>query len=575
MEPKRDGGVARTLLALAAVIAFGSGASAMELPTAVASAAEQAAEAVTAKKAPRIVNIYNFIRNEDYRLKDSEAVLFEATAKQMELNQEYRFPITWALQYDALINPKYQALLKETAGADDEIACWWELPRQLVEKAGIKWRGHDHNWDSTANVGFSPGYTPDERKKLVDVYMADFKAIFGRYPKTAGSWFIDEVTLAYMAEKYGVIASCNCKDQLGTDGYTLWGGYWNGAYYPSRVNAYMPAQTKAGQIDVPVFRMLGSDPIYQYWQKGGMWTLEPVYANSGGNAKWVDWFFKSLTKEPCLSFGYTQAGQENSFGWKAMQVGYELQMERLAKLSAAGEVRIETLESSGNWFRENHKLTPATAVVALDDFKNEGRRSVWFNSRFYRVNWLWEKGSLSLRDLHRFDEGLVSPTHGEALKEKTLAYGTLPVMAREGWRGGEGKEKAVGIPRVIDEEGRSTAVVVTGEPEVEEVGLTALTIRQKLDGGGRLSIRCSQQAVTLILIGADGKPSAWEMDLLGGGARAAMADNLVVYQLAGRKYAVRLGAGTGAIEADGVVRLKSDKLGTLTLMLGLPATAAR
>src|ERR1035441_8369248 len=95
-------------------------------------------------------------------------------------------------------------------------------------KAGLKWRGR-HEWDSTANVGFSPGYTPEERRKLVDVYMADFKGIFGYYPRTAGSWFIDEVTLAYMAEHYGIVASCNCKDQVGTDGYTLWGGYWNQA----------------------------------------------------------------------------------------------------------------------------------------------------------------------------------------------------------------------------------------------------------------------------------------------------------------------------------------------------------
>lgn len=33
---------------------------------------------------------------------------------------------------------------------------------------------------------------------------------------------------------------------------------------PAKSCLYMPAQTKEGQIDVPVFRMLGSDPIYQY-----------------------------------------------------------------------------------------------------------------------------------------------------------------------------------------------------------------------------------------------------------------------------------------------------------------------
>lgn len=56
----------------------------------------------------------------------------------------------------------------------------------------------------------------------------------------------------------------------GDGGYTIWGGYWNQAIIPSRVNAYMPAQTEEGQIPVPIFRMLGSDPIYQYvmvWDK--------------------------------------------------------------------------------------------------------------------------------------------------------------------------------------------------------------------------------------------------------------------------------------------------------------------
>src|SRR5581483_10630132 len=180
---------------------------------------------------PKIVNIYNFIRNSDFRLEHSEDILFDCTRRQIELLKSSGLPATWALQYDALINPRYQQLLTEQLRTIDEIGAWWEIPRQLAEKAGIRWRGK-HDWDPAANVGFSPGYTPEERRKLVDVYMEEFKGVFGHYPRTAGSWFIDEVTLAYMAEKYGIVASCNCKDQIGTDFYTLWGGYWNQAYYP-------------------------------------------------------------------------------------------------------------------------------------------------------------------------------------------------------------------------------------------------------------------------------------------------------------------------------------------------------
>lgn len=382
---------------------------------------------------PRIVNIYNFVRNSDYRLANSEAVLFEATRQEIQLIKPTGLPATWALQYDALINPSYQKLFKEQLGTNDEIAAWWEIPRPLAEKAGLKWRGHDHEWDSTANVGFSPGYTPDERRKLVDVYMADFKAIFGYYPRTVGSWFIDEVTLAYMAERYDVVASCNCKDQIGTDGYTLWGGYWNQAYYPSKLNAYMPAQTKAGQIDVPIFRMLGSDPIYQYGDSPGMWTLEPVYPKAGGSADWVAWFMNQLIHQPALAFGYTQAGQENSFGWEAMKTGLTLQIELLARQARAGEIQVMTLAQAGEWFRDRYSLTPSTAVVALDDWKQQGRKTVWYNSRFYRLNILWENGAFYIRDLHRFDENVASVTHDRALTKETLAYGTLPVMDGALW----------------------------------------------------------------------------------------------------------------------------------------------
>ena len=149
---------------------------------------------------PRIVNLYNFIRNSDSRLANSEAILFTTTSNQIELLRQYDLPATWALQYDALINPRYVKLLQARLGPRDEVAAWWEIPRPLAEAAGLPWRGR-FDWDWAANVGFSPGYTPVERRRLVDAYMGRFKAAFGYYPRSIGSWYIDEVTLAYLAER--------------------------------------------------------------------------------------------------------------------------------------------------------------------------------------------------------------------------------------------------------------------------------------------------------------------------------------------------------------------------------------
>jgi hypothetical protein len=517
---------------------------------------------------PRIVNIYNFIRNSDYRVPNSEDVLYETTRQQIQLLKHAGLSATWALQYDALIKPRYQKLLKEQLSGKDEIAAWCEIPQPLVEKAGLKWRGQ-HEWDPTANVGFSPGYTPEERRKLVDVYMADFKNIFGYYPRSVGSWYIDEVTLAYLAERYGIVASCNCKDQVGTDGYTLWGGYWNQAYYPSRVNAYMPAQTKAGQIDVPIFRMLGSDPIYQGYAPG-MWTLEPVYPRAGGSAEWVGWFMDNLIHQPSLAFAYTQAGQENSFGWDAMKTGLTQQVELLAQQAKAGEIKIETLAESGKWFRHHYALTPPTLVVCLNDWRHENRKTVWYDSRFYRMNIIWENGAFYIRDLHRFDENVISVTHKNVLTTKSLAYETLPVMDGALW---SGTEPAGMWPVLLSQNNQKSPLVAEGSPVVTELDKSRLSIKQALRDGGALTIVCSETGITFSGTEGQGKALRWALDLVGGDKQRTAAENVssdgVLYHYNGTHYKLALAPGAGSCQqlTNGVIRLNPDGSGKLVLIL--------
>ena len=523
--------------------------------------------------APRIVNLYNFIRNSDSRLAKSEQVLYEATRQQIELLKPAGLPATWALQYDALINPRYQTLLREQLRTNDEIGAWWEIPRPLAEKAGLKWRGR-WDWDWAANVGFSPGYTPEERRKLVDVYMADFKTIFGYYPRTVGSWFIDEVTLAYMAERYGLVASCNCKDQVGTDGYTLWGGYWNQAYYPSRRNAYMPAQTRAGQIDLPIFRLLGSDPIYQHGTTPGMFTLEPVYPRAGGSTNWVTWFMNSLIHQPALAFGYAQAGQENSFGWDAMKAGLTWQVALLARQAKAGEIRVETLAQSGAWFRRQFPLTPATAVVCLEDWKQQGRKTVWYDSRFYRLNVLWENGGFFIRDLHLFNERLVSVTHDVPLTQTFLEYGTLPVMDGARW---SGPHKAGIWPGLISADGGTTPLAAEGAPAVQELSATELSIRQPLRGGGAWSMLCAETQVTCAGVDAQGQPLRWAATVVGGARQKTAVQTVtpqaIAYRLPGMDYQLRLPPDGGSCQPrdDGTIRLVPNASGKLVLLLDASA----
>lgn len=450
------------------------------------------------KESPTIVNIVNFIRQTEPRtytgITDEE--LYQTVVEQIDLQKKYNFKATYLLQYDALINPLYQELLKNGVPEGTEIGGWFEITQPHVEAAGIEWRGR-FSWDWAAEVDFSFGYTPQERERLVDVYMEKFKSIFGYYPKSVGSWFIDAHTLNYMYEKYGIVASCNCKDQYGTDGYTLWGGYWNQAYYPSRVNAYMPAQDADKQIPVPVFRMLGSDPIYQYdtgledHDQGCVITLEPVWGGERGgglNRQWVNWFMNMMADGDCLAFNYLQAGQENSFSWAKMHEGLEMQFPLIKELADAGKFRVETLSESGEWFKNNFKTTPATAVTALEDWRGLGHKTIWYDSRFYRANLFWEGDSFRFRDIHIFNQDMKSDFMDSVVRSNQFVYSTLSIVDGFVWS----QANALAGLRAVtfDKDGNSCPTTVS-EPSCKarkgvytvECGTSAgkLTIRMKED----------------------------------------------------------------------------------------------
>ena len=366
-------------------------------------------------------------------------------------------------------------------------------------------------------MGFSIGYTPSERERLADVLMSKFKDVYGRYPASAGCWILDAHMLGYLHDRYGVTAACVCKDQWGTDGYTLWGGYWNQAYYPSRKNAFMPAQHAAAQIPVPVFRMLGSDPIYQYSAglydgenctevpSQGVVSLEPAYHQGGGDPAWVRWFFDANFNAPCLGFAYTQVGQENSFGWPTMAEGLCDQMELLAQMRKDGRLRVETLAQSADWFRQTFPLTPATAVTALNDWKGEGHKSVWYDSRFYRANLFWEGGSFAFRDIHVFGENYAERYLTEVCPSSASTYDTLPLADGLLW---SGAGVAMGLRPMTSGPDGQAVPLRGGEPKVAEKG-ESLEVRWPLDGGAELTILCRPDGMEFA-----GPQTPWRLELV-------------------------------------------------------------
>ena len=520
---------------------------------------------------PRIVNIINFIRYTEPRSEAiTEKVLYETVLSQAKDLRSKDLIGTYLLQYDALIDTSYQKLMKEEMARGCEIGAWWEITQPHVEAAGMTWRGR-FPWDWHAHVDFSVGYTQKEREILTDIYMEKFKEIFGSYPKSVGSWFIDAYTLGYMSDKYGIVSSCTCKDQVGTDGYTLWGGYWSGAYYPSRENGYMPAQTEEGGIPVPVFRMLGSDPIYQYEANVGgkvqsVESLEPGYETGGGNPDWIDWYFRMFTKEPHLGYNYVQVGQENSFTWANIAKGFVTQTGRLKEMAEKGQIRIETLEQSGRWFREKYPVTPPTSVITTEDHRGRGLKTIWFNSRNYRTNLLWDSQGLKFRDIHLFDETVRSDYYDKPDPLPIFTYMTLPLVDGCLW---SSEDLVAGLRFVVPG-------FESGEPSFSADPASSCQMIEWPDKGGkgRFVIRLTEESIR---IDSKGKVEPWCLELSSApGVElpfTSIGGSEIKASSLGRDYGIRISKGSAEdLRGEGqekVFRIVPDKGGIELFFINL------
>lgn len=382
----------------------------------------------------KVVNIVNFVRGVEPRY---EMDLLTPVAEEIKLNKQYGFENTFLLQYDAMMDERFVELFHREKDEHMELGIWIEMARCLIESVGLKWEGRPgYDWDWYVNPGFLLAYTRAQKEQIIDKIMEKFHACFGCYPKSAGSWMLDTDSIAYMTEKYGVAAFCICREQWGTDAYTLWGGYYNGPYFPSRNNILHPAQTEAGQLHVPVIRMLGPDPIYCYYEKLKgernqpgltLYTLEPSW-HCGQNPEWVSWYFRHFLEREDMGYNYTQAGQENSFGWPLISKGLPMQLAQIAKLRDEGKITVEKLCDTGMKFTRDYALTPPAVYSALDDWAGNGNQSVWYNCKNYRLGLFRNQGQVYIGDLQKFDEQYRDVYLDKPCKANDAVQDALPVI---------------------------------------------------------------------------------------------------------------------------------------------------
>ena len=415
------------------------------------------------------VNIMNFARSFEPRNLSVEKKLLDTTRQQLDLVNEFGVEATFLLQYDVIVNDEFVKMIKDRAGENIELGLWYEVVEPLTSACGMKYESsRGWKWDWYIKPGFSMSYSLEEREILIDEAMRKFREVFGFYPRSVGSWLIDTYTVNYLSDHYDIDAICYCRDQINTDAYTLVGGYFNQAYYPSRNNMFTPAQTPDMQGSVPMIRLLGSDPIHNYDNgkyatpdcKRGPYTMELAYNKvSGGNPRVVDWYLKSYFDTEDLGFSYMQIGQENSFAMFDIITPLRMQIEKLLKLD---DVVIEKMCDTGRHFKELYATTPATSVCALDNWDDRDCQSVIYDSAYYTANVFRFENKTFIRAFYLFDERIEDIYNTTKCDTFDAVYENLPIVDTVYQKG----DTDGGFGIILDENASAFSVEKTAEDEL-------------------------------------------------------------------------------------------------------------
>lgn len=365
--------------------------------------------------------------------------------------------------------------------------------------------------------------------------------------------------MAHLADHYGIDAFAVCRDQIATDGFTIWGAPIAG-YYPSKTNCWSSAVSRANQIDVPVFRMLGQDPVHYYGVRYRLPdgktttepdTMEPVWA-AGRSPRFIKMFLDMISRDPCLEFAYAQLGQENSFPWPDMASAYPAQMKSLGYLRDSGTVHVETMGASGRRFKNAFGSTPPQAQVMLDDWIGGGdssQGSIWYQSRFYRAN-LHFKGDVPFfRDLTVYSDHNPQPFLHAATRQNDVEQRMPAVLDGYHWSTSPGSVDEIGAGGFFQIGGKD--VRLAGKPVVREEG-NALHAELPLQGAKTLLITFEETQIRARLAtnGVEFLSLSFRWDP----AKAALKSvhqNLASFRWQGCDYSVHVANGRASETTDG------------------------
>lgn len=332
-------------------------------------------------------------------------------------------PATFALRFDALTDSRYVAILKSAPQSRIEIAGMLEIIPSLASASGVIYKSNSEKWYEPSS-SFLVGYVQDDREKLIDTYMSNFKKFFGYYPTTTVAWLVDTYSLGYLRQKYGVLAHEITREQWNTDAITLYGGPPHYPYFPSPNWGIVPVASVSANMPM-VFRQTIADPVDNYGDSTNSHTSQPNdYFQGRRDFQYFVHLFNQAHQQEANPYTFAVLGLENS-------MPSDIQQEFSKQLDFVGNWAKNSKDNfvvNARDFTSNFRNQSNPAVVSYegDDQDNVSSRAWWITTPSYRVRLRSDSRRLYISDLRIYSESFFDPYFQS--QSSTRAYWIVPYL---------------------------------------------------------------------------------------------------------------------------------------------------
>jgi len=297
----------------------------------------------------------------------------------------------------------------------------------------------------------------DLKKAIVDDSFERFKEVFGFYPTSTGSYFMDAELIRYIKAKYPMVraAVATCFEEgpkifrhTNSSWYTLMDGSPWTAWIPSKQNTHAIADSEEDDIGIVALPHLSRDLLAVVDNAGDMFGTHPqniirglIYEGDRLPYMYniIDQYrvMKRYNKGYSYNLVYVGPGWMGKGGrWEAnyriLKKSYEDFLAYYGRLKAENEVEDMTMTEFADWFRKNQPRSGPYCGLWKDVLWGTQNQAFWYVDSKFRVQVDLKQGG-AITDLRPYASKLTRPVGAGTEANQDASY---PFIIQSRYRAG-------------------------------------------------------------------------------------------------------------------------------------------